>query len=80
MAGIKGLDSEYFEFSKILATSDLSEDRHKQSRMLSGGAKRKLSLALSLIGDARVIFLDEPTSGMDAFSRRAIWKILERIK
>ena len=41
---------------------------------------RKLSLALTLIGDAQVIFLDEPTSGMDAHSRRAIWTILERIK
>ena len=41
---------------------------------------RKLSLAISLIGDSKVIFLDEPTSGMDAYSRRAIWKILEKIK
>ena len=41
---------------------------------------RKLSLALSLLGDSKIIFLDEPTSGMDAFSRRSIWKILERIK
>jgi len=41
---------------------------------------RKLSLAISLIGNSKVIFLDEPTSGMDAYSRRAIWKILEIIK
>lgn len=41
---------------------------------------RKLSLCLSLIGDSRIIFLDEPTSGMDAYSRRSIWKILQRIK
>lgn len=37
---------------------------------LSGGSKRKLSLALSLVGDSKIIFLDEPTSGMDAYSRR----------
>jgi len=35
---------------------------------------------MSLVGDSKIIFLDEPTSGMDAFSRRAIWDILERIK
>lgn len=49
-------------------------------KSLSGGSMRKLSLAISLIGDSKVIFLDEPTSGMDAYSRRAIWKILEKIK
>lgn len=47
---------------------------------MSGGSKRKLSLAMALIGNSKVVFLDEPTSGMDAYSRRAIWDILERIK
>jgi ATP-binding cassette subfamily A (ABC1) protein 3 len=47
---------------------------------LSGGSKRKLSLAMALVGNAKIIFLDEPTSGMDAFSRRSIWKILEKIR
>ena len=35
---------------------------------------------MSLVGDSKIVFLDEPTSGMDAYSRRAIWDILERIK
>jgi ATP-binding cassette subfamily A (ABC1) protein 3 len=47
---------------------------------LSGGNKRKLSIGMALIGNSKIIFLDEPTSGMDANSRRSIWKILERIK
>ena len=47
---------------------------------MSGGSKRKLSLAMALIGGSQVIFLDEPTSGMDAMSRRVIWEILENIK
>lgn len=46
----------------------------------SGGMKRKLSLVLSLIGDSRVIFLDEPTSGVDPVSKRAIWDVLSRAK
>lgn len=47
---------------------------------LSGGSKRKLSLAMALVGNSKIIFLDEPTSGMDAYSRRSIWKILEKIR
>ena len=47
---------------------------------MSGGNKRKLSLALALIGGSSIIFLDEPTSGMDAMSRRGIWQILENVK
>lgn len=65
---------------KILHTTELYEERYRLVGSLSGGSMRKLSLSLSLIGNSRIIFLDEPTSGMDAFSRRTIWKILERIK
>lgn len=54
----------------------LSEKAHVQAGQLSGGMKRKLSLCLALIGDASVIFLDEPTSGMDPFSRRFTWNLL----
>ena len=60
--------------------TDLDEERNKVVSQLSGGSKRKLSLAMALMGDSKVLFLDEPTSGMDAFSRRAIWNILERVK
>lgn len=49
-------------------------------KLLSGGSRRKLSLALALVGGSSVIFLDEPTSGMDAMSRRGIWEILENVK
>jgi ATP-binding cassette subfamily A (ABC1) protein 3 len=58
----------------------LEDEKYKLVEALSGGSKRKLSLGLSLLGDAKVIFLDEPTSGMDAYSRRSIWKIMEKIK
>ena len=44
---------------------------------LSGGMKRKLSLAMALIGDCKAIFLDEPTSGMDPYSRRSTWTMLQ---
>ncbi|RLN38339.1 hypothetical protein BBO99_00008317 [Phytophthora kernoviae] len=54
----------------------LTEKRHVQSQELSGGMKRKLSVAISLLGDNSLVFLDEPTSGMDPYSRRSTWEIL----
>mmetsp|Transcript_4399 Transcript_4399/g.5395 ORF Transcript_4399/g.5395 Transcript_4399/m.5395 type:complete len:128 (+) Transcript_4399:2034-2417(+) len=47
---------------------------------LSGGQKRKLSVAIALIGDAKVIMLDEPTSGMDTSTRRRFWEMLKQYK
>jgi len=55
-------------------------ERNKRANILSGGSKRKLSLAMALVGNSRILFLDEPTSGMDSYSRRIIWNILKRIK
>ena len=47
---------------------------------MSGGNKRKLSIALALLGHPDILIFDEPTSGLDPLSRRNIWKILESIK
>lgn len=47
---------------------------------LSGGQKRKLSIIIALIGDPKILILDEPTSGMDPTSRRTIWSLLQNIK
>ncbi|KAH9143316.1 hypothetical protein AeRB84_012675 [Aphanomyces euteiches] len=54
----------------------LTEKRHVYSIELSGGMKRKLSLAIALMGDSKIVFLDEPTSGMDPYSRRSSWEII----
>jgi ABC-type multidrug transport system ATPase subunit len=48
----------------------LTEHQYKLSKMLSGGMKRKLSLAMALIGKSKLIILDEPSSGLDVESRR----------
>lgn len=50
------------------------------AKNLSGGNKRKLCLANSLIGGARIIILDEPSSGLDPNSRQSIWGILKTIE
>ena len=44
---------------------------------LSGGQKRRLSLAISAIGDPKIIFLDEPTTGMDPKTRRRVWEMIQ---
>jgi ATP-binding cassette subfamily A (ABC1) protein 3 len=52
----------------------------KQARSLSGGNKRKLSVAISLIGGSKLVLLDEPTSGMDLSARRGLWEMLKNYK
>ena len=47
---------------------------------LSGGNRRKLSVALSLVADSKIVFLDEPTSGMDSTARKSLWSVLREYK
>ena len=66
------------EIDKILQDFDLLEKKYTKACHLSGGQKRKLSICIALVGGSSVIFLDEPTSGMDITSRRNLWDILKR--
>ena len=65
------------EVDAIVAKVGLTEKRHVLSASLSGGMKRKLSVAIAVLGDSEVVYLDEPTSGMDPYSRRATWQVLK---
>ena len=66
------------EITKVLIDFDLENKRKTKACNLSGGQKRKLSICIALVGGSSVIFLDEPTSGMDITSRRNLWDILKR--
>lgn len=82
--GIRGLswDSPLatLEVLCLLKALDLFGYRHVHAHHLSGGMKRKLCLALALAGNPPLVILDEPTSGVDVLSRRAIWNLLRRRK
>ena len=59
---------------------DLSKIMDQKAKTLSGGWQRKLSIAMSLINDPKILFLDEPTLGLDVISRKELWKIIESKK
>lgn len=65
------------EVDRKIEEVGLTEKANSFSTDLSGGMKRKLSVAIALLGNSKVVFLDEPTSGMDPYSRRATWELLQ---
>ncbi|RSN55271.1 ABC transporter [Amycolatopsis sp. WAC 04182] len=62
--------------AELLERFELSDAAKKTPSTFSGGMRRKLDLAMTLIGDPKVIFLDEPTTGLDPRSRRTMWQII----
>jgi ABC-2 type transport system ATP-binding protein len=65
---------------ELLALLDLTEKRNAQTNVLSGGQRQRLSVALALVNDPELVFLDEPTTGLDPAARRALWDIIEDLK
>ncbi|MER7815461.1 ATP-binding cassette domain-containing protein [Streptomyces sp. NPDC096153] len=65
--------------AELLARFDLTEAAKKPVTTYSGGMRRKLDLAMTLVGDPRIIFLDEPTTGLDPRSRRTMWEIIRSL-
>lgn len=77
---IKQIPKINVEIDRIMALLSISEYRNFKTKQLSGGNKRKLTLAISLIGNPQVVFLDEPTSSIDPKSRKDIWEVLLKLK
>lgn len=65
---------------EMIGKFSLSEVSEKKARVLSGGTQRRLSLAMALISEPKILFLDEPTLGLDVIARRELWNEIERLK
>jgi ABC-2 type transport system ATP-binding protein len=68
------------DVDETIALVGLSESADKRNRALSGGQQRRLDLALALVGDPELIFLDEPTTGFDPEARRAAWETIRSLR
>ncbi len=65
---------------EILREVQLEEKANQQVKELSGGQKQRLSIAIGLVNDPKIIFLDEPTTGLDPQARHNLWELIQQIK
>jgi len=78
-ASLKGVPEDKVEIvvSSLVQKVGLARHASNPTKGYSGGNKRKLSLAMALVGSPTLVFLDEPSSGMDPFARREMWKVIQ---
>src|SRR5665811_1007093 len=65
---------------QLIEFLDLGERRNAQTRQLSGGQRQRLAVALALVNDPELVFLDEPTTGMDPAARRSLWELVRGLR
>ncbi len=65
---------------EMIGFFSMEEVEGKKAKLLSGGWQRKLSIAMALITEPKVLFLDEPTLGLDVLARKELWKVIEGLK
>ena len=75
-----GLYNKNIKPMELLEMVNLSEKAKSQYKQLSGGQKQRFSVATTLINDPKIIFLDEPTTGLDPQARRSLWELIKKIR
>ena len=80
MAGVYQIKDKEKKIDELIKQFKLDEVLNKKAKTLSGGWQRKVSIAISLINDPKIVFLDEPTLGLDVIARKELWKIINSLK
>ena len=80
MAGVYGIKNKKERIDKLIKNFKLEDVISQKAKTLSGGYQRRLSIAISLINNPKVLFLDEPTLGLDVIARSELWDIIKELK
>lgn len=80
MAGVYQIPDKQEKINELIKIFKLDEVLSQKAKTLSGGWQRKVSIAISLINEPKILFLDEPTLGLDVIARKELWKVIEGLK
>ena len=80
MAGVYQINNKEEKINELIDQFKLEEILNKRAKNLSGGWQRRLSIAISLINNPKILFLDEPTLGLDVIARKQLWKVINELK
>ena len=80
MAGVYQIPNKEEKINELVKMFKLEEVLNQKAKTLSGGWQRKVSIAIALINNPQILFLDEPTLGLDVIARKELWKIIESLK
>lgn len=80
MAGVYSIKNTKEKINELLKMFKLEEMKKQKASTLSGGWQRRLSIALALINNPKILFLDEPTLGLDVLARKELWDIINDLK
>lgn len=80
IAGIYGAKNPWESASREIEEMGLSSVAGKKAKTLSGGWQRRLSIAMALISEPKLLFLDEPTLGLDVIARRELWSVIKKLR
>ncbi|MBP3801632.1 MAG: ABC transporter ATP-binding protein [Clostridia bacterium] len=80
MAGVYQILNKKEKINELIKMFKLEEVLNQKAKTLSGGWQRKVSIAIALINEPKVLFLDEPTLGLDVIARKELWSVIEKLK
>ena len=80
MAGVYQIPNKEEKINELVKMFKLEEVLNQKAKTLSGGWQRKVSIAIALINEPKILFLDEPTLGLDVIARKELWNVIEKLK